>query len=106
MFAVFMRLLMFPGAFAYLADRRAWSTAQRRAHVSRAISVRVPACSVTRDGTGRTQRPSASATAERPRRRHALAYGSQAKLSRRTSLKIRSFRISLGQEGLLFRLSC
>jgi len=83
---------------AYLANReRAWSTAQRCA---------VPACSVTRDGTGRTQRPSASATAERPRRRYALAYGSQAKLSRRTNVKIRSFRISLGQEGLLFGLSC
>src|SRR5262249_2701949 len=101
--------LMFPGAFlpsGVFGASAPCSTTQRRARASRAISVRAHACSVARAGTGRTQRPSASATAEQPRRRHTSAEGSQTTLSRRTNLKIRSFRTSLGHEGLLFGLRC
>jgi hypothetical protein len=109
MFAAFMRLLMFLGAFLpsrVFGASAPCSTTRRRARASRAILVRVHAYSVARAGTGRTQRPSASATAERPRRRRAAAYGSQATLSRRTNLEIRSFRTSLGHRVRLFGLSC
>src|SRR6516162_10137247 len=79
-----MRLLMFPGAFlpsGVFGASAPCSTTQRRARASRAILVRAHACSVARAGTGRTQRPSASATAEQPRRRHTSAEGSQTTLS-------------------------
>jgi hypothetical protein len=95
-----------PSAAFWRAASAACATTQRCARASRAISVRAHAYSVARADTGRTQRSSASATAEQPRRRPASAYGSQATLSRRTNVKIRSFRISLVQEKLLFRLSC
>ena len=88
------------------AASAACAITQRCARASRAISVRAHACSVARADTGRTQRPSASATAEQPRRRHTSAEGSQTTPSRRTNLKIRSFRTSLGHEGLLFGLRC
>src|SRR5262249_21058155 len=64
------------------------------------------ACSVARADTGRTQRPATSATAERPCRRRASAYGAQATLSGCMNRKIRSFRTSLGHRGLFFDLRC
>jgi hypothetical protein len=92
------------------AKRRIWrvasatcSTTQRRARASRAILVRVRACSVARADTGRTQRPATSATAEQLCRRRASAYGAQATLSGCMNRKIRSFRTSLGHRGLFLQ---
>ena len=69
-----------------------WTSAQRRARASLAISGPGRAYSVARAGTGRTERSSASATAERRRRDRAPRSEVQAALSIHMKLTMRSFR--------------
>ena len=71
------------------------ASAQRRTRASLAISGPGRACSVARAGTGRTERSSASATAERRPRDRAPRSEAQAALSIHTNLTMRSFSSSL-----------